>query len=282
MKGFFVLQKLKKRHFISYIFLQDIFQALLQSFLTKQRIECFICQLEKIIMKAFFFILCLIITVAAIGQKHSMLINYKPSLTYFGKQSENFDNYYFASRKGDKTFNSSVNILYSYKLSSTISFTTGLEYSQQGQNVNFNADSAYPSNNRQILKIELNYLRIPLTIDYTVFKMKKSALNIYSGISLGIAIKQNDNYQDIILEDILLPVAEKRYKNKDWAIPVGINYKKEITPKIFTNFGCEYLLGLTDTFSENGASKFGVLSEFDNALQSRLALNIGIGFSLTK
>ena len=74
----------------------------------------------------------------------------------------------------------------------------------------------------------------------------------------------------------------KRYKNKDWAIPVGINYEKELTSKVFADFGLEYLLGLTNAFSENGTSKFGVLSEFDNSKQSRLALNIGIGFRLTK
>lgn len=233
-------------------------------------------------MKPYLFISCLFLTVSSIGQKHTVSINYKPSLTYFGKQSQSFHNYYFASRKGDATFNSSVNVLYSYKLSSRLSFTTGLEYSQQGQNINFNADSAFPSSNRKILKTELNYFRIPVIVSYSIFKMTKSELNIYSGINLGFATKRKDNYQDIILEYILLPPAQKRYKNKDRAIPIGINYKKELTPKVFANFGCEYLFGLTNAFSEDGTSKFGVLSEFDNSKQSRLALNIGISFSLTK
>ena len=46
--------------------------------------------------------------------------------------------------------------------------------------------------------------------------------------------------------------------------------------------GVEYLVGLTNSFTENGASKFGVLSEFDNSKQKRLSINIGIGFNLTK
>lgn len=233
-------------------------------------------------MKFYLFITCLFLTFSSFGQKQSISINYKPSFTYFGKQSQSFHNYYFASRKGNQTFNSSANILYTYKLSSRLSLTTGLEYSQQGQNINFNADSAFPSNNRQILRIELSYLRIPLKVNYSILKIKKSELNIYSGISLGMAIKRKDNYQNIILEDILLPPAKKRYKNTDLAIPIGLNYKKELTSTIFANLGCEYLLGLTNAFSENGASKFGVLSEFDNSKQSRLSLNIGIGFSLTK
>ena len=233
-------------------------------------------------MKVYLFTLCLFLTAFTFGQKHSISINYKPSLTYFGKQSQNFDNFYFVSRRGDQTFNSSINISYRYQFYSTISLAIGLEYSQQGQNINFNADSAFPSYTRQILKIELNYLRIPFTVNCSVFKMNKSELSIYSGISLGLAVKCQDNYQDIIIERILLPPAEKRYKNKDWAIPIGVNYKKELTSKAFMNVGAEFLLGLTNAFSENAASKFGVLSEFNNSKQNRFALNVGLGFRLTK
>ncbi len=63
-------------------------------------------------MKAYLFILCLFLAASSIGQKHVISINYKPSLTYFGKQSQSFKNSYFASRKGQETFYSSANILY--------------------------------------------------------------------------------------------------------------------------------------------------------------------------
>ncbi len=234
-------------------------------------------------MKAYLFALSLFWTASSFGQRHNISINYKPSLTYFGKQSQSFHDYYFASRKGDQTFNSSVNVLYTYKLS-RVSLTTGIEYSQQGQNINFNADSAFPSKNRKILKIELNYIRIPLTISYSFLKMKKSALNIYAGISIGLATQRKDNYLDILIqrEYINLPSSINRYKNVDWGMPLGAIYKKELTKKVFANFGIEYLVGLTDSFSENPFSRYGVLSEFNNSKQSRLSLNIGIGFSLTK
>ena len=233
-------------------------------------------------MKRYLFGLCLFVTTSSFGQRHTISINYKPSLTYFGKQSQSFHDGYFASRKGDQAFNNSINILYTYQPVSAVSFTAGIEYSQQGQNINFNADSAFPSNNRKILKIELNYLRIPFTFNCSIFKIKKSELNIYSGISFGIATRRNDNYLDIIIqrEYINLPPSIKRYNNVDWAIPLGAAFKKELAKKVFANFGIEYLVGLTQTFSETPFSKYGVLSEFDNSRQSRLSLNIGIGFSL--
>ncbi len=233
-------------------------------------------------MKVYLLIMCLFSSVFAVGQKQNISINYKPSLTYFGKQSQSFHDYYFASRKGDKTFNNSASVLYTYKLFSTVSFTTGIEYSQQGQNINFNADSAFPSYNRKIFKIELSYFRIPFTVNYSILKIKKSELDIYAGISLGMATKRKDNYLDILIqrEYIGLPPSVKRYKNADWAIPIGATYKKKLTKKVSANFGIEYLIGLTDAFSENPSSKYGVLSEFDNSRQSRLSLNIGISFSL--
>lgn len=66
-------------------------------------------------MKAYLFVPCLFLTASSFAQRHSISINYKPSLAYFGKQSQSFHDYYFASRKGDQTFNSSVNILYIIK-----------------------------------------------------------------------------------------------------------------------------------------------------------------------
>lgn len=233
-------------------------------------------------MKIYLIFLCLFFSNAAIGQQHSLSINYKPSLTYFGQQTQIFHHYYFHSRSGDKTFNNTVNVMYGYKLSSKIKVTTGFEYAQQGQNISFIADSAFPSSNKKNLVIELNYFRIPLTIEYSIFKIKKSELKIYSGVSFGIATKRSDNYQNIILENILLPPADKRYKNQDWAIPIGINYERTLTRNTNAIFGVEYLAGLTNSFAKNGASQFGVLSEFDNSKQKRLSLTIGIGINLKK
>ena len=233
-------------------------------------------------MKTYWILLSLFFSEAAIGQQHSLSINYKPSLTYFGQQTQSFHHYYFHSRSGDKTFNNTVNILYGYKLSSKIKITTGLEYAQQGQNISFIADSAFPSSNKKNLVIELNYFRIPLTIEYSIFKIKKSELKIYSGVSFGIATKRSDNYQYIILENILLPPAEKRYKNQNWAIPIGINYERALTRKTNAILGGEYLSGLTNSFTENGAFQFGVLSEFDNSRQKRISLSFGIGINLKK
>jgi hypothetical protein len=132
-----------------------------------------------------------------LGRIRAYQINYKPLLTYFGRQSQSFKESYlnaFTSRNGNKTFSNSVNIFYSYKLFSKIKITTGLEYSQQGQNIIFSIDTASSSKN-SLLKIELNYIRIPLTIEYSIFKIKRSELNIHSGLSLGIATKRKDNYQ---------------------------------------------------------------------------------------
>lgn len=229
-------------------------------------------------MKKLLLSISFLVSLSSFGQNHSISINYKPSITYFGKQKQDFDNSYFDSRNGKSTFHSTFDILYNYQLTSTFSLSTGFQYSEQGQNIALKSSLV----DNRIFSTELNYIRIPLTLSYGFISSSKNKMSFYSGLNVGFVVKRMDNYQNVILEDILLPPAEKRYKSQDWTIPIGINYKKELTPKVFANFGAEYLIGLTNAFSENSASKFGVLSEFDNSRQSRLALNIGIGFNLRK
>lgn len=233
-------------------------------------------------MRNVFILGCLLFSLTAIGQKHSILINYKPSLTFFGKQSQNFTNHYFAKRGESGTFNNAFNFLYQHKISKRINLTSGIEYAQQGQRIDFKLNNTMPENYTVQYKISLDYFRIPLTIDYTVFSKGNFSFNIYSGLSLGFAVKREDNYQDIIFEQILLPSANKRFKKVDLELPLGINSKKYLGKNIFGNFGLEYMFGLTNSFKDDGASKFGVLSQFKNSKQSRLAVNFGIGFDLGK
>src|SRR5687768_3626098 len=101
-------------------------------------------------MKSYLLLCSFFLFVSANAQRHSFSINYKPSLTFFGRQSQNFQHPYFASRRGNQTFRSTANILYKHNLTSRIGFATGIEYSQQGQDINFGADSVSPSNNRKI------------------------------------------------------------------------------------------------------------------------------------
>ncbi len=76
---------------------------------------------------------------------------------------------------GNKTFNSAANILYSYTFLSKFNVKTGVEFSQQGQNINFKTNSVIPENNNIIFKTRLNYIRIPITIGYSIFKGKKTS-----------------------------------------------------------------------------------------------------------
>ena len=229
-------------------------------------------------MKYQILLLCFLTSLPSFGQKHSISINYKPSITYFGKQKQSFNNSYFDSRNGNNTLHSTINILYNYQLISKFSLSTGLEYSEQGQNINLKSKLV----GDRIFTTELNYIRIPFILNYDFVSTTINKLRIYSGVNIGFVVKRKDNYQNVILEYILLPTAEKRYKKNDWAMPLGINFKRNFSKILFANFGVEYLIGLTNSFSELSLSKFGVLSEFTNSKQSRASVNIGLGIRLTK
>ena len=233
-------------------------------------------------MKIYILLFSLSSTITAFGQTHSISVNYMPSFTTLGKQTQSFDHYYFKSRNGKTTFNSTVNVLYKFQATAKIGVGLGLEFSQQGQNIKFETNSAIPDNNGKIFTTELNYLRIPLTLNYSIIKFNKNELLIYSGLNIGFATKRKDNYNDIILEAILLAPAEKRYKDKDLAIPIGIKFQRKLSKSLYANLGFEQMFGLTNSFSENSSSKFGVLSEFKNSKQNRTSLNFGLSINLTK
>ena len=233
-------------------------------------------------MKIIILLLSLFITRISLGQKHSISVNYLPSITTLGKQNQSFDHYYFNSRNGVTTLNTAASLHYNLQACSTIGFGLGLEFSSQGQDIKFMTNSNIPENNYQTFSTQLNYFRIPLTVNYAVVNHKKNIVRIYSGLNLGFAIERNDNYNDIIQESILLPPANKRYKDKDWAIPIGVNLQHTLCNNIFASIGFEQMFGLTNSFSDIGSSRFGVLSEFKNSKQNRTSINIGVGINLTK
>jgi hypothetical protein len=233
-------------------------------------------------MKIIFLLFSLFTTINLFGQAHSISVNYLPSITTFGKQKQSFNHYHFKSRNGKTTFNSAANVLYKFQATPKIGIGMGLEFSPQGQNIQFETNSAIVESKGNTYSTELNYFRIPLTVNYAIVNRNKNKLIVYSGLNVGFATKRKDNYNDIIFEAILLAPAEERYKDNDFAIPVGINLQRKLCNKIFASFSFEQMFGITNSFSDNSFSRFGVLSEFKNSKQNRTSLNIGLGINLTK
>jgi|CXWL01.1.fsa_nt_gi hypothetical protein len=230
-------------------------------------------------MKSVTIFLSLLFTISVSGQKKTISFTYKPSVCYFGKQNQSFNHYEFKSRSGDITVRHTAGLHYTLGITAGISVTSGLEYSQQGQNIDFKVDSPIPEHINDLLIAKLDYIRIPLTINYVISKKRTFDMKVYSGVSFGIAVKREDNYQDIISEQILLRPANKRYKTTDLAIPFGISLQKPLSKKIFLAAGIEYLTGLTNTFIN---PPFGVLAEFKNSKQRKLSLSLDLGFRLSK
>jgi hypothetical protein len=226
-------------------------------------------------MKQLLLSVCLLAGLSAWAQKQGIAINYKPGLTWFGPQTQTFQEASFESAKGSTTFHSAVDIVYQYRVMPKVWLSAGVQYSMQGQSVAFTSAMA-----NRTYTMQLNYLRIPVTVGYHFITRPTYALGFYTGINLGFAVTRKDNYQEVILEKILLPKAETRYNSKDWAISLGITYRKNISKTFFANAGVEYLLGLTNTLSEK--PQFGVLQQFGHSRQSRLAGNFGLGVWLGK
>jgi hypothetical protein len=221
-------------------------------------------------MKQLFLFVCLLISYTSFGQKHSISIHHKPGYTFIGNQNQIINFSWYGSRSGMNTFNNTINLLYNYQSTSKLSFSTGIEYAEQGQNVGL----VYRGGTRTTLEAELNYLRIPVILSYDCISTSEYKLIFYSGVNFGFTVKKEDNYQDIFLADVLISPVNDRYKSTDWAIPLGITYQKNISKIFFANFGAEYLLGLTDV------SKFGIFSMLNHSRSGRATINFGFGIRL--
>src|SRR5690606_38918911 len=66
-------------------------------------------------------------------------------------------------------------------------------------------DSFFQANIDETLKINLHYLTIPLSLNYSIPFNSNSSLLFSGSVEAGVLLSQNDNYQDIILYEIGLP-----------------------------------------------------------------------------
>jgi hypothetical protein len=121
-----------------------------------------------------------------------------------------------------------------------------------------------------------------LQVSYNFLQKNTSTLQAYTGVSVGFATQRKDNFTDVKIEGPAYDenADEGRYSKTDFAIPLGLNYKNNLNSKIYLRIGVEYLLGLTNTSSDFGKISFPATEQQEHSRQSRLALNLGLGFAL--
>jgi hypothetical protein len=112
-------------------------------------------------------------------------------------------------------------------LGKKISLQTGLRYNRLNKNMSFSFyDDFFQNLYVDTLKIKLNYLTVPIRVNYTAFEQNDNSLAIGLGVNSNILLAYADNYQEIIPWEVLLN--KQRYARAYASIEFSLFYGKII------------------------------------------------------
>lgn len=124
--------------------------------------------------------------------------------------------------------------------------------------------------------IGLNYMRIPLNLYYDFSISKKSSIIISGGINFKLLLWADDNFDEIVFEEIGLPNTYKRYQHSILAYNANIAYQYKANNKnsfeIGLNLGKDFnaIAKNNPKYPEN----FGFYDNLHNATYSQYGISI--------
>ena len=132
-------------------------------------------------------------------------------------------------------YNYQLKAIVQHKLKEKIELETGLSYSNINKKIRFNYYDDF--NNIQVddtLIMRLKYLQIPIKINFLSKLYKNNQLIFSLGIAPQYLLKYNDNYRNIIFEEIKL--YGNWYRKITLEIPLAIGFRRNINPKSNIDF----------------------------------------------
>ena len=165
-------------------------------------------------------------------------------------------------------------ILIEYEILKNIYIITVINYSKQGQNFIYPYRQPFGETS---LKIKLDYLKIPLIIDYMFINKDRFSFSLFVGGRFSYLIKSYDNFSDNYFEKIILPPTE--YRKTDISSLIGFRYNY----KISSSFGLNTKLIVEHGFKNIFINTEGITENewvhFNNAKNNIISLSFGLTYS---
>jgi hypothetical protein len=156
---------------------------------------------------------------------------------------------------------------------------SGIIYSKQGQNFGIGFNNAYPEMDNRTYEITLNYLKIPFCFEYAFMDIGNSVeIKGLAGLYYSLLVKENDNYQRIIPEAILLLNAGKWYSNYDYGLTFGLEFGIKNIKDFILNIGIIADIGLNDLYSDE---PWGYIWELQNMKTTLIGFKIGLDYRIS-
>jgi len=139
-------------------------------------------------------------------------------------------------------------------------------------------EGTYPEMADQTYEITLDYLKIPLCFEYKFTNIGNSIeAKGLAGLYYSWLIKENDNYQQIIPEYILLLKAGKWYSNHDYGLTFGLEFSIKNIKDFILNFGIIADIGLNDLYSDE---PWGYIWELQDMKTKLIGFKIGLDYRI--
>jgi len=208
----------------------------------------------------------LLVTQPMFGQNGlSLGLHIIPQSTFLTESS----NYLNIERQNSLTLAGGISVGYKLK---KIQISSGFYYSGQEQKFTNYWTSGYINE----LKINLNYLEIPLTIDYDLVQKENTSLQIVMGFKLALLLNSNDNFIDVRYENPYLP--RPVYNTTYISSVVGPSFSYSLTKKLVLNSKLLLDFGLLNIFgdSERAPPTDNEWVDFDFSRNIKYGLSFGL------
>ena len=159
---------------------------------------------------------------------------------------------------------------FEYYFTERFGIATGLIFSRQGQTYSLDLDDTWGD---RTLDVRLMYAKIPFAVLYRILQTSKTNLYLKAGLYAGYRTGADDNYQDVIPEEILLPGPEERYSPGDFGFLAGIGAEINLSRMLNLRISIEADRGLRNVFRNE---PWGYLAGAASAKNTTVTFSFGL------
>lgn len=148
------------------------------------------------------------------------------------------------------TLNTNVGISAVFSLGNSLDLLGGVRYQTKGQKYEYcydNGGNAYECSDKT-LKINLNYIEIPLFLRYYFMQSNSTKVFLGLGMQFNTLAKATDNYADFLENS---GDVSQRYNSNNLSTLFGIGVSRKISKKLNINFSWNGEWGLSKVFASD-------------------------------
>lgn len=159
---------------------------------------------------------------------------------------------------------------FEYYITERFGIATGLIFSRQGQSYLLHFDSSWDSRS---MDVRLMSAIIPFVGLYRIIQTSTTRLYLKAGVYTAYRTDADDNYQNVIPEEIGLAAPENRYSTTDFGLMGGIGVEISLSRMLNIRASIEAARGLRNVFRNE---PWGYMAGATPAQNTTISISLGL------